>query len=87
MVTKGQNTQSVSKKKSKKAKQQEPSLGEQLKDYFKGVKSEWYKITWPDKQQTMHETLIVIVVTAFVTLLIYFIDIVFRFVFGFVPST
>lgn len=85
MVAKGQQAQPVTKKK-KSAKAQEPSFGEQLKDYFKGVKSEWHKVTWPDKQQTLHETLIVIVVTAFVTMLIFLIDVILGFIIGFIPT-
>jgi preprotein translocase subunit SecE len=79
VVAKNNDSQPVSKKKGKKAKVEDPSVGEQLKEYFKGVRSEWHKITWPDKQQTWHETLIVIVVTLFVTLLIFFIDKILQF--------
>lgn len=85
MVAKGQQAQPVTKTK-KTSKLQDPSFTEQLKDYFKGVKSEWHKVTWPDKQQTLHETLIVIVITAFVTMLIFLIDVVLRFIIGFIPT-
>lgn len=85
MVAKDQQSQPIPGKKSKKAQLQEPSFGEQVKEYFKGVRSEWHKVTWPDKQQTLHETLIVIVVTAFITLLIFFIDVILRFLIGFIP--
>lgn len=60
----------------KKQKEQEKSFKDSLITYFKGVRSEWFKITWPDRQQILHETLIVIVVTAFVTLVIYLIDLI-----------
>jgi len=85
LVAKGQQAQPVTKTK-KTSKVQDPSFAEQLKDYFKGVKSEWHKVTWPDKQQTLHETLIVIVITAFVTMLIFLIDVVLRFIIGFIPT-
>ncbi|MEW5821308.1 MAG: preprotein translocase subunit SecE [Cyanobacteriota bacterium] len=86
MVAKSNDSQPVSKKKGKKAQVEDPSVGEQLKEYFKGVRSEWHKITWPDKQQTWHETLVVIVVTAIITLLIYIIDVTLRYIIGFIPG-
>ncbi|MFH0702087.1 MAG: preprotein translocase subunit SecE [bacterium] len=45
--------------------------------YFKGVKSEWGKITWPERKQVFVETLIVLAVVFFFTVLIYTLDIVF----------
>ena len=85
MVAKGQQVEPVTKKKKNPASQ-DPSFNEQLKDYFKGVRSEWHKVTWPDKQQIIHETLIVIVVTALVTTLIFLIDVILRFVIGVIPT-
>lgn len=79
MVAKNQQVQPQVKKKGKKAQLEEPSFSEQVVTYFKGVRSEWHKVTWPDRQQTIHETLIVIVVTTFITLLIFFIDNILRY--------
>lgn len=79
MVAKNQQLQSQAKKKGKKAQLEDPSFSEQVRTYFKGVRSEWHKVTWPDRQQTIHETLIVIVVTVFITLLIFFIDNILRY--------
>ena len=31
-------------------------------DYFKGVKSEWSKVTWPERQQVVVETIFVIAI-------------------------
>jgi preprotein translocase subunit SecE len=73
VTTKQTNTPPLTKK--PKDKTQEVSFKESLTNYFKGVKSEWHKITWPERQQVIHETFIVIAVTTFFTLLIYFIDI------------
>lgn len=85
VVAKKDNIQTVSRK--QKDKTQEVSFKDSLISYFKGVRSEWYKVTWPDRQQILHETLIVIVVTTFFTLLIYIIDILLRFVIGLIPHS
>lgn len=77
------NTPTIIKSKNKD-KGDEPSFTENLKSYFKGVKSEWKKITWPDRQQITSETLVVIVFTVCVTLLIYVIDLIWRGLFGLV---
>ena len=46
--------------------------------YLKGVKSEWGKITWPERKQVISETLIVLVVVIAFTIYTYGLDIVFR---------
>ena len=50
--------------------------------YFKGVKAEWSKVSWPTKQQVVVETGIVLVVVTFFTLVIYFMDIIFKALLG-----
>jgi len=54
-----------------------------LKTYFKGVKSEWGKITWPVKQQVVAETGVVIFIVTIFTTFVYLIDILFKWVFKF----
>ena len=51
-----------------------------IKDYFKGVKSEWSKVSWPERQQVVVETLFVIVIVFVFTIFIYGVDKVFDFV-------
>lgn len=51
--------------------------------YFKGVKSEWGKITWPQKQQVVAETIVVLVIVTFLTAVVYLIDIGFKGLFQF----
>ena len=51
---------------------------ENLKVYLKGVKTEWGKITWPNRQQVIVETLYVIVVTAIFTTMIFCLDKIFE---------
>lgn len=57
-----------------------------LKVYFKGVKSEWGKITWPERGQVVSETIVVIVIVFFFTVLVYFMDIIFKGVLGLIPG-
>ena len=65
----------------------ENSNQQNLKDkavtYFKGVKSEWGKITWPQKQQIVAETVVVLVIVTILTAIVYLIDIGFKGLFQF----
>ncbi|MBR1616932.1 preprotein translocase subunit SecE [bacterium] len=62
--------------------QQNQSFITSIKTYFKGVKAEWSKVSWPQKQQIIVETGIVIAVVAFFTVAVYIVDIIFRFLLG-----
>ena len=64
-------------------KSNETNKVDEIKTYFKGVKSEWGKITWPQKQQVWVETLVVLFVVTFLTLVVYVIDISFKWLFQF----
>ncbi len=66
-----------------KTNNNQPNIKENITTYFKGVKSEWGKITWPSKQQTWAETIVVLVVVTFFTVLVYLIDIGFKGLFSF----
>ena len=44
------------------------NLSEQLTTYFKGVKNEWGKVSWPTKQQVVADTIIVLLVVTFFTI-------------------
>ena len=46
--------------------------------YFRGVKTEWGKITWPEKQQVIVETFFVVAIVFIFTIFIYFVDIIFN---------
>lgn len=75
----------VAKKPSKetvKEDLQETSFKESLAAYFKGVKSEWGKITWPEKPQVVRETIAVLVVVFFFVLLVSFYDWIFGLTLG-----
>ena len=62
---------------------EQKNIKDRLITYFKGVKSEWGKITWPQKPQIVAETFIVTVVVTFFTLLVFLIDIGFKELFKF----
>lgn len=57
---------------------------EAIKTYFKGVKAEWGKVSWPEKKQVVFETLSVIVIVFVFTVAIYLIDLMFKGILGFI---
>jgi len=58
-----------------------------IKAYFKGVRTEWGKITWPEKRQVFAETAFVVAIVFVFTVAVYFIDIIFKFLLGFITHT
>ena len=44
--------------------------------YFRGVRTEWGKITWPEKHQVVVETAFVVGVVFVFTVFIYIVDII-----------
>ena len=46
--------------------------------YFKGVRTEWGKINWPEKNQVVVETFFVVAIVFIFTVFIYFVDIIFN---------
>ncbi len=57
---------------------------EDIKTYFKGVKAEWSKVSWPEKKQVIFETLSVIVIVFVFTVAIYLMDLIFKYLLGFI---
>ena len=55
-----------------------PEIGiaskEPLKEYFQGVKTEFKKITWPNKEQIQNEFFTVIVIVTIIAMIVYGID-------------
>ena len=45
--------------------------------YFRGVKTEWGKITWPEKHQVVVETFFVVAIVFVFTVFIYFVSVFF----------
>ncbi|MBQ7764752.1 preprotein translocase subunit SecE [bacterium] len=51
---------------------------EAITTYFRGVRTEWGKITWPEKHQVVVETFFVVAIVFIFTVFIYFVDIIFN---------
>ncbi len=49
-----------------------------IKSYFKGVKTEWSKVSWPERRQVIFETISVIVIVFVFTVAIYLMDLLFK---------
>ena len=54
-----------------------------IKKYFRGVRAEWGKITWPERQQVYVETIFVIAIVAAFTLAVYGMDKIFQWMLSF----
>ena len=46
--------------------------------YFKGVKAEWGKITWPERKQVIAQTIVVLAIVVFFTIYTYGLDILLK---------
>ena len=57
-----------------------------ISTYFKGVRTEWGKITWPEKQQVVVETIFVVAIVFVFTIFIYGIDKIFELLLGFITK-
>ena len=55
---------------------------EKMITYFRGVKAEWSKVSWTTRKQVGVETVIVLVVVSFFSLVVYFMDIIFKALLG-----
>lgn len=54
--------------------------------YLKGVRSEWGKITWPERSQVIAETFFVVIIVVAFTVAVYFMDVIFKFVLGLITN-
>jgi len=59
---------------------------EAIKTYFKGVRAEWGKITWPERRQVFAETFFVVVIVAVFTVSVYLLDVFYKWALGFIPG-
>ncbi len=62
------------------------TIKEQTVAFFKGIKSEWGKISWPQKPQIISETVIVSIVVIFFTIVIFLMDVIFKGILGIIPQ-
>ena len=63
-----------------------PTFKEKIVTYFKGVKSEWGKISWPQKPQIISETVVVAIFVIFSTIIIFLMDVIFKGILGIIPQ-
>ncbi len=59
---------------------------EAVKTYFKGVKAEWGKVTWPERNQVIAETISVIIIVFVFTVSIYVVDLLFKALLGLIHT-
>jgi len=57
-----------------------------LSSFFKGVKAEYQKITWPDRQSTLKQSVAVVVISLVVGVIIAVLDYVFQYGVNFLTS-
>ena len=50
------------------SKANKPSFGTRVKRFFKDTKAELKKVTWPDKEQLIHNTGVIIVFILIITI-------------------
>ena len=55
-----------------------------IKTYFKGVRTEWGKISWPERRQVVFETVAVIIIVFAFTVSIYLMDLLFKWILSFI---
>lgn len=58
------------------------SMVNSIQSYFRGVRTEWGKINWPEKRQVVTETVFVVVIVFVFTIAVYLMDIIFKNIFG-----
>ena len=71
-----------SAKKQVKSAEKQSKLG----TFFKGVKAEYAKITWPDRQATVKQSVAVVVISLVVGVIIAVLDYVFQYGVNFLTS-
>ena len=53
-----------------------------LKTYFRGVRTEWGKISWPERRTVFVETGVVVFIVLLFTAAVYLMDIIFKALFS-----
>jgi len=57
-----------------------------LVEYLKGVRQEWFKVTWPSRSQVVAETGVVLMVVAFFAIFVFLVDKIFQFGIGLITK-
>ena len=55
--------------------------------YFLGVRAEWGKINWPEKQQVVAQTIFAVVIIGVFTISVYLIDVIYKVLLGLLPNS
>ncbi len=58
-------------------KTSKPSFGSRMKKFFKETKIELKKVTWPTKEQLIHNTGVIIVFIILITIILAVLDVAF----------
>jgi preprotein translocase subunit SecE len=66
--------------------QSQSNFTEFMTTYFKGVKSEWGKISWPERRVVVAQTIVVLIVVIFFALFVLLIDFGFKWLFSLIPG-
>lgn len=62
------------------------SLGTRIKKFFKDTKAELKKVTWPTREQLIHNTGVIIVFIILVTVILSVLDVAFAQLFKWITS-
>lgn len=68
------------------SKTNKASFGTRVKRFFKDTKAELKKVTWPTKEQLIHNTGIIIVFIIIVTIILSVLDLGFGKLFSLLPN-
>lgn len=66
-------------KNDKMSKSEKVGLGKRVKDFFHGVKAEFKKIIWPDKEDTVKQSIAVLAVSVVVGVVIALLDMAIQY--------
>lgn len=67
-------------------KQTKPAKQSKLASFFKGVKAEFEKISWPDRESTLKQSVAVVAISLVVGVLIAILDFAFQYGVNFLTS-
>ena len=65
---------------------EKPKFFDKIKNFFKGLKAEIKKISWPTREQTLKQTAAVVMISAVMCGFIRLIDVIAQFIIGTVSS-
>lgn len=68
------------------SKAKKPGFGTRVKRFFRDIKAEMKKVTWPTKEQLLHNTGVIVVFIIIVTIILSVLDIAFAKLFELITS-